>query len=93
MKLLDQAEPQVAPQDDVAQKLQAQQKALESMEKLFSQTTMFFAQMYDAIKPYYDMPDLEDTSKPTCILVGLENIMHSIENVTKSLSKDDAAQE
>lgn len=64
MKLLDQAE----PQEDIAQKLQEQQKALESMEKLFSQTTMFFAQMYDAIKPYYEMPDLQDTSKPTCIL-------------------------
>ena len=63
------------------------------MEKLFAQTTMFFAQMYDAIKPYYDMPDLQDTTQPTCILQGLENIMHSISNVAQSLAKDAAAQE
>ena len=70
-----------------------QQKALASMETLFSQTTAFFAQMYNAVKPYYDMPDLKDTNSPTCILQGLENIMHGITKMAQELAKSAPAQE
>lgn len=93
MDLINQAKPQVAPQEDVAKKLEEQQKALASMETLFSQTTAFFAQMYNAVKPYYDMPDLKDTNSPTCILQGLENIMHGITKMAQELAKSAPAQE
>ncbi|CAL5993801.1 Conserved_hypothetical protein [Hexamita inflata] len=81
MKLLDEVK---APESNA--QLEEQQKTIQNMDKLFKTTTNFFAQMYNGVKPYYNLPELTDVDKPTAILSGLEHIIRGVGEMAAQLS-------